>query len=91
MPPIAEAAEPAHFSLEFSSDENDRIFGLRMLLCEMVGDSAVVIRETSRVETLLASESTYNKFQQSSLINATVGMAMVALIAAVGWRMLSSK
>jgi len=90
LPPIAEAVEPAHFSLEFSSNENDRVFGLRMLLSEMVGNSAVVIQETSRVETLLASKSTYNRLQQSSLMNTVVGVAMVTFIASVSMKIFAS-
>jgi len=77
LPP--QGVEPAFFEITFSATEADYSFGLRLLLCEMMNGSAKVIQETSRVQVLMASESTYNKYQPSGIIdiNSLVGMVLV--------------
>jgi len=81
LPPQAPAA---FFSVSFSSNELDYAFGLRMLLCEMEDSTAKVIQETSRVQILMASESTYNKYQAPSVMtNAVMAALMVSMLGIV--------
>lgn len=76
LPP--QAPEPAFFEISFSASEADYAFGLRLLLCEMTDSSARVIQECSRVQVLMASESTWNKYQTPSLMMGSV-TALMAL------------
>jgi hypothetical protein len=76
LPP--QAPEPAFFEISFSASEVDYSFGLRLLLCEMIDDSAKVIQECSRVQVLMASESTWNKYQAPSWMTGL--MAAMALV-----------
>jgi len=82
LPP--QSPKPAFFPVSFSYGELDYTFGLRMLLCEMLDSTARVIQETSRVQVLLASESTYNKYQLPNVMLTTMlGVMVVATLGIV--------
>jgi len=76
LPP--QSPEPAFFDISFSASQADYAFGLRLLLCEMTDSSAKVIQECSRVQVLLASEATWNKYQTPSWMTGM--MAAMALV-----------
>jgi hypothetical protein len=81
LPP--QAPEPAFFEISFSASEADYVFGLRLLLCETTDDSARAIQECSRVQVLMASESTWNKYQTPSWMTglmAAMALVMVGII-----------
>ena len=78
LPPQAE--DPAFFEIAFSASQADYAFGLRLLLCEMTDDSARVIQETSRVQVLMASEETYNKYQGTDIIPMTIGLLALVML-----------
>jgi hypothetical protein len=77
LPP--QQTQPAFFDISFSCNELDYTFGLRLLLCEMNDSTASVIQECSRVQVLLASESTYNKYQVPSWITIALGVSVLAV------------
>jgi len=81
LPPQGE--EPSFFEIIFSASEEDYSFGLRLLLCEMLNGSAKVIQETSRVQVLMASEATYNKYQAPSMMPAIAGILAMGLLIAM--------
>lgn len=78
LPP--QAPEPAFFEIGYSASEVDYAFGLRLLLCEMTDDSAKVIQECSRVQVLMASESTWNKYHGGFDISSIMGLMMVVMM-----------
>jgi len=57
----AQGTKPAFTTVKFSASALDYTFGLRMLLLELTDSTARVIQETSRVQVMLASASTYQK------------------------------
>jgi hypothetical protein len=75
-----QAPEPAFFEVGFSASEVDYAFGLRLLLCEMTDDTVRVIQECSRVQVLMASESTWNKYQGGIDISSMIGMMVVVMM-----------
>jgi len=78
LPP--QAPEPAFFEISFSASEEDYSFGLRLLLCEMTDDTANVIQECSRVQVLLASETTWNKYQTPSWTTGLMAVMALAMV-----------
>lgn len=81
LPP--QAPEPAFFEVRFSASEADYTFGLRMLLCEMTDSSARVIQETSRVQVLMASESTWSKYQTPPWMTGMVAAVALVMVGTV--------
>jgi len=78
LPP--QAPEPAFFEIGFSASEVDYVFGLRLLLAELVNDTANIVQECSRVQVLLASQSTWDKYKTPSSMSDLVGAMMVVMM-----------
>ncbi len=81
LPP--QAPEPAFFEISFSASEADYAFGLRLLLCEMTDSSAKVIQECSRVQVLLASEATWNKYQTPSWMTGMIAAMALVMVGTI--------
>jgi len=82
---IMHANAPEHVvtSVTFSAPGVGYRFGLRLLELEMVGTSAVVKYETSRVEVLMGGEGEVGNGSQGGLLNIIIpGMLAVTLVAA---------
>lgn len=77
LPP--QSPQPAFFEIGFSVSDVDYCFGLRLLLCEMTDSTARVIQECSRVQIMLASEATWNKYQAPSW-TSMIGMVMPVML-----------
>jgi len=79
LPP--QSPQPAFFNIGFSAPDVDYAFGLRLLLCEMTDSTARVIQECSRVQVLLASEATWNRYQTPTWM---AGMTTIIALALLG-------
>jgi hypothetical protein len=78
-----QTAKPADTVVRFSCPQTDSVFGLRLLLLEMLDGNAQVIQETSRVEVLLASEETHNQIESGEAFQGLMVLMMLAMMGAI--------
>ena len=68
------------FSLTFRTGEADVIFGMRLHQGIPLNGTAKLGAEIARIQTLLASEASYNQMQMGSMMGMMLPMMMIGMV-----------